>query len=190
MNRILSVTAIVLATALGSTGCSTISGLIDKPAAPPPASSTPSAEPGVVSTDPVSGVSARLAGPAKVKNGKMSDGVGALRSYPAQLPNRGVQLLSIGEVAGGPKGDPASHAKEIATSKQGTLTSNKPVTVNGHPGTDFRMNLALDGKKGFMLGRIVFTPTGLVQLYTIGAVADEVVDKPLHDQAVASLKVP
>lgn len=187
--RVLGVTAIALSVACGATGCSTISGLWNTAEEAPPPAAAPAPAPGVVATDPASRASARLAGPSKLKNGKTDSG-GALREYTTTLEHGAVQTLAVGELKSPPKGDPAAYVKQLATGNKGTLTKNQPVTVNGHPGADFRMDLAPGGSKGFMLGRVVFTPTGLIQVITTGPAAAESTDAPLHDQAAHSLQIP
>jgi hypothetical protein len=189
---------IVLAALFGTAGCGGTPS-----SGPGPSAAAPADEPGAdglrtgkwtAVTDPGSGVTAQLAGVAIPKSTPIPGTTNAVDSYQVALARAGAQRLNITPLSN-PISDAAGFTYTIAQHMpiHATVTSNQPITVNGHPGADFRFALDGSGHRGVMFGRAVYTSTRSMQVLTMAVeptTADTESAEQLQSQAAQSLVVP
>lgn len=142
-----------------------------------------------IATDPETGINTALAGlPGAVS--QPASGGGTLHVYVVALADGGSQLLSVGDLLGGADADPLIATINMARGANGRLTRNVPITVRGRYGADFRMTLVRGGKPWVMLGRMVFSPTKVIEITTVVPPTDEAAATPLHDYAADTIRIP
>ncbi|WP_028923976.1 hypothetical protein [Pseudonocardia acaciae] len=186
---VLATSITVLGLVLGAAGRAGDRGVVTAAPAPVASVASVASVPWATVTDPGSGASVRLAGPAQP--GTMPvQGRLMLYKYVASLPNDGgQQRLNVTDLAA-PVRDPEAMTKKIADQVGGTVIASKPVTVNNYPGGDFRVTTDMGGRRVLVLGRVAYTPRHSVQVLTLALVENERDAVPLHEQAVASLRIP
>lgn len=194
-SRVVIVSVVAGCALLGAAGCGHPAQSGPGALPPPPIiEAAPGGIPSVVwqtATDPGSGVSVQLAGIVTSEIKPLPGRPGQLHGYEVVIGKDGLQRLNVADVDGQlPYSALPGIVQEIAKQSGGTVTESHPITVSGHPGTDFQMVVTWASQPTVLLGRLVFTPTKMVQLIT-GVVQSKAEEASvLQSRAVASLRVP
>ncbi|MGD1223468.1 hypothetical protein AB9Q10_34165 [Streptomyces krungchingensis] len=142
-------------------------------------------------TDDPSGIAIKLPGKPRIQNLK-TYGIQA-RHYSVRTSD-GVMYFMVVDVKSTGPGD----LKELVEgTRQGmaerlggvAITSQKPVTMDGHTAVDAHMN-SLTGKRMVITTRVVAVDDRVVQVVTVGPKAHEKAVDKAQAQAVASLRFP
>lgn len=193
--------AVTAAVLLATAGCGDGGGGGSAPsAAPSPGLAAPGSAPlssGPTVIDQPSGVTVRLGGPAVARTSPVPGTGQAVRTYTVDLRNAQLQQrLNITDLPA-PITNAVGFTPQIARGIPAhvSVTSNNPITVNGHPGADFRFDIiGLAGThRGVMFGRAVYTRTRSVQALTLvlDPTGTDVQDaQRLHTQTLDTLVVP
>lgn len=194
-----------LAAAALVAGCATpISGTPTPVGPGGPAATTSSAAPDPVAglawttvTDTATGTSAELPGPATPEQRQLPNAdpdlpVVQTTVFQAATARTGtVQLIIIRREPNGVF-DHDREVRQVVEGTKGTLTDNRPVTVDGHSGVDYTVtyNAEASGKPSVVHVRFVEAKAFAIRLTTRGVNKDPAEVAAVHRRVADSLRVP
>jgi hypothetical protein len=143
-------------------------------------------QPILPATDPDSGASAWLFGTAE----RIDPADGGIAYQSIDAPASVVNWFGVFPVPAGYTADAERGAANTASSKNGRVVSRRPVTVQGHPGLDVRIEFTdQQGRPIVDLIRYVELPRHLLAIESVGVASDERVLQQVQEIMVDKLRI-
>jgi hypothetical protein len=115
---------------------------------------------------------------------------GPARQYQSIGPAGSTTALSVYQLPPTHSADLDRAASGLASSTSGRLTSSRPVTIDGHPGLDTRIEVLDSRAPVVSFVRFVDIPGFIVVIKTTGFIRDERIVQQLNDVINARLNLP
>ncbi|MFF4760018.1 hypothetical protein [Streptomyces sp. NPDC001292] len=146
----------------------------------------------VDTTDTPSGITVKLPGSAKVKNDSITSNGRTLqiRTYRVRAGDNRFVFQVTDTHGADTKAALDPTIQGLADSTSGTIRSNQPLEVAGHPAREARITFDDKGVPNVLLVRYVAGAEHLVELAASGPAADEKGVKQLYQQLTGSPHIP